>query len=45
MAPTRRTHPANTLDQSLAVEITVHPRRVATLVIGSCSFRAPDTLW
>jgi hypothetical protein len=43
MAPTRRTHPANTVDQSLAIEITVHPRRAATLVIGSCSFSEPDT--
>jgi hypothetical protein len=45
MAPTRRTHPASTLEQSLAIEITVHPRRVATSLIGSCSFRVPDTLW
>jgi hypothetical protein len=40
----RRHHAGNTVDQSLAIEITVHPRRGATLVIGSCSFRVPDTL-
>ena len=40
----RRNQPGNTVDQSLAIEITVHPRRPAMVVIGSCSFRVLDTL-
>jgi hypothetical protein len=43
--PHLRVQAGNTVDQSFAIEITVHPRRPATWVIGSCSFRVPDTLW